>query len=419
MFVQNLHWTVLTLQQFQAKVNPQPEYQRGAVWNVSKQQLLMDSMLRGYDIPKIYLAQTHESGQYDWEVVDGQQRITAVLKFLSDGFPLGKVSQDLKIHGDLSGRLYSELPSQSQQALGMFTFDVMEIRDHSEYEVRHLFRRLQEGVSLNAAEKRNAFQGGMRDFIADLGTNHKVFPLTKYNSARYGWHDLVAHVTRLELNDDEADVAAKDLEIMYEFNLKFDPYGKKAVAIKKNLNYLSRVLSSPTPEMDIKWGFVDLYWLISRMSMEYVIKDRESEFRQLYIDFEQARRETVIDDLFDRTEDDPWSKDLFDYIQAFQREGNKRDNIRKRHEVYTHLSLDILGNLIPLDPQRSFNKTERSVIWRRAEGNCAKCGEFIDLDDMHADHIVPHSNGGKTSLDNAQSLCARCNLQKSDSIPTT
>ena len=49
---------------------------------------------------------------------------------------------------------------------------IVEIFDASDIEIRDLFLRLQEGVSLNPAEKRNAFVGGMRDFIAELAAVH-------------------------------------------------------------------------------------------------------------------------------------------------------------------------------------------------------------------------------------------------------
>ena len=422
MNVDNKRWPVLTFKQYwdYGKINAQPEYQRGPVWNVFKQQLLIDSILRKYDIPKIYVASVDYEG-YSWEVVDGQQRMTAVLNFIDDKFALGTDSKDLP-YGDLSGKSHSELPKEALLDFGTFVFDVMEIRDHSGYEVRHLFRRLQEGVSLNAAEVRNAMYGKMRDFIWALGTNHNVFPNTNYPSTRYNWHDLAAHITKLELNDDETDLSAKDLARMYEFHLNFEVDGHEARKINQQLNYLSKVLAPKPPEMKIKWGFVDLYWLISRMSQKYVIKNREEDFLKFYIDFEKNRTLNSMAELLEKIEDGratSWESDLYQYGLAFQREGNKRDNIRTRHEIYSKFCLLGMDDLISKDSKRKFDETERVIIWRLADESCAKCNKPIELNEMHADHINPHSEGGRTTLKNAQSLCATCNLKKSDSVPTT
>ncbi|MBI1314788.1 hypothetical protein GC176_26130 [bacterium] len=55
----------------------------------------------------------------------------------------------------------------------------------------------------------------------------------------------------------------------------------------------------------------------------------------------------------------------------------------------------------------------RSEVWYRDNGQCVICGatEYLEFD-----HIIPHSKGGATSVDNLQLLCRGCNSQKRDSI---
>ena len=48
-------WKVSTLYKLRDKINEQPVNQRGEVWNNRKRGILIDSMLRGIDTPKIYL----------------------------------------------------------------------------------------------------------------------------------------------------------------------------------------------------------------------------------------------------------------------------------------------------------------------------------------------------------------------------
>ncbi len=63
-------------------LKPNPEYQRGVVWTRNQQRKLIDSVMRGYQLPIIYLHdikkvvanRTNES----YEIIDGQQRIESL-----------------------------------------------------------------------------------------------------------------------------------------------------------------------------------------------------------------------------------------------------------------------------------------------------------------------------------------------------
>ena len=69
---------------------PDPDWQRGYIWNLRDEQLLIDSILRGMPIPKFYL-----TGDYDVKkgasihyAVDGQQRLTAIYRFVTNKFSI-------------------------------------------------------------------------------------------------------------------------------------------------------------------------------------------------------------------------------------------------------------------------------------------------------------------------------------------
>ena len=96
------HWTIETVVRRQPRINPQPQYQRTPVWNEGKRQLLIDSILRGYDLPKFYLRVSNPP--YDHEVIDGQQRLRAIWDFCADQYVLSDVSKDIPNLGDLSGK---------------------------------------------------------------------------------------------------------------------------------------------------------------------------------------------------------------------------------------------------------------------------------------------------------------------------
>jgi len=406
-------WNLDTINRRENKINPKPQYQRSAVWSESKKQLLIDTILRGYDIPKFYLRESNDL-EFEHEVVDGQQRLRSIWEYLKDEWPLGDASKDLP-QGDLAGKLYRDLGSDVQDELGIYQLSIVLVEDATDLEIRDLFLRLQEGVSLNPAEKRNAMPGTMRDFVAGLA-DHGLFRKVNRKNKRFEYDDWAAHVVCIELAGGPTDVKANNLKKMYEDNKKFDQNGVVAKKVKRVFNYMAKVLDDQPPEMNIKWGFVDLYLLISSMMDEYVLDKKHDEFAQFFVGFERERRD--VDDPADLLDDthDLWDKELYDYIQAFTTSGALRDRIETRNKVYRHRAFRDIHNLELKAVQRAFSEDQKIVIWRRDSGTCKHCGAKVDFPDMHADHIVPHSKGGKTIIENGQTLCAPCNLKKGNKV---
>lgn len=405
-------WSIYSVRtrQEQDRINPKPQYQRTPVWTKAKKQLLIDSILRGYDLPKFYLRLSNSS--YEHEVVDGQQRLRAIWDFCEGQYALGDESNDIPDLRDLSGKKWSDLSSREQDRIGEFKLSVAVIKSASDREIRKLFRRLQEGVSLNPAEKRNAIEGEMRDFIAELGDTHRVFPLTCLPDTRFKWHDLAAIVTCLELAGGPTDVKAPDLRDMYESNQSFNKNGPIAKKVKRHLNYMTRVLKDSPPEMKIKWGFVDLYLLISKISESYVIQEKEDDFTKFYVAFETDRLATKDPRDLLAPDKSVWDKDLYDYIDAFKSQGGTSKNIERRHKVYKKRFIRDAQDLTYRDSTRVFTHNQRIAIWRRDNEICQECRKKIPFSEMEADHIIPHSRGGQTSIDNGQALCRQCNARK-------
>src|SRR5687767_5049155 len=77
-------WSIDKLHRARAQISF-PEYQRQPkLWSVEKKQLLIDSILRDIDIPKLYFNRA-KGGEF--EVVDGQQRLWAIWEFLDNAYP--------------------------------------------------------------------------------------------------------------------------------------------------------------------------------------------------------------------------------------------------------------------------------------------------------------------------------------------
>ena len=61
--------------------------------------------------------------------------------------------------------------------------------------------------------------------------------------------------------------------------------------------------------------------------------------------------------------------------------------------------------------KRFFSQRQRRVLAAISGGYCGICGKQLQTS-FHADHVIPHTKGGKTILGNGQTLCPGCNLKK-------
>ena len=84
------------------------------------------------------------------------------------------------------------------------------------------------------------------------------------------------------------------------------------------------------------------------------------------------------------------------------------DEVQNKKGIYTYVFDKKESNL----NLRAFTDSEKDTMYERQLGICPMCGGHYDRDQMHGDHIVPWSKGGKTTLENGQMLCRDCNLLK-------
>ena len=106
----------------------------------------MPTALRMEEVAKSVLRRP-SAHDYEHEVVDGQQRLKAIWKFLENRFALGEESTDLP-QGDLKGARLSDLDTEAEDKLFGYQISVVIVEEASDLEIRDLFSRLQEGITL-------------------------------------------------------------------------------------------------------------------------------------------------------------------------------------------------------------------------------------------------------------------------------
>jgi len=130
----------------------EPDYQRQSeVWSTDKKQLLIDSIINRFDIPKFYLHEFEKPKRLGGRVckyalIDGKQRLTAIWSFINNEFPL---SNDMVYLTDptieLSGLTYSELSKKYPKISAYFDgrpLSLMAVRTDDIELIEEMFTRL-------------------------------------------------------------------------------------------------------------------------------------------------------------------------------------------------------------------------------------------------------------------------------------
>lgn len=371
----------------------------------------MDTILRNYDIPKFYWRSVKRADNVQYEVIDGQQRLRAIWEFSQGGYPLAKDIDPIKGF-TVGGMRYSQLPDEVMEIFDTYSLDVVIVTDAQEVEheeeVRDMFLRLQNGTTLKAQEKRNAMGGAMRDFVKSIAV-HPLFERCKFSNARYTYDHIAAQTILIELEGGPTNVKDADLNRMYDEHSDFDAAGSKARKVKKTYDLLAEAFPEKTPELE-RYNVINLYCIASALIDGFVWKGLAKPLAEWFIAFETERRANEGKP----EEERDWS--LTEYRRLTSQSTDAEESIRARLDVLERRFFLVYPNIEPIDPIRGFSHEQRLAIYRRDGGRCQlrlKCeGEKVGWDNWHADHKVPHSKGGKTTVANGILACPACNLSK-------
>lgn len=191
--------TIMWISAERSSIRLDPPYQRsGDVWTLDKKQLLIDSILNDYDIPKIYFHSYSRdeklSTNFTHSVIDGRQRLEAIWGFIDGKFAL---SLDFELQKDpaqnLKGLGYQDLAKEFPRIriqFDSFVLPIVDVITDDEELIEDMFSRLNEAATLNAAEKRNALGGAVVTAIRDISGHQFFSNKVKFSNKRYQHLDL-------------------------------------------------------------------------------------------------------------------------------------------------------------------------------------------------------------------------------------
>ena len=164
--------------QRQGALDLRPPFQRNSVWSAKAKSFFIDSIVRGYPVPLVFLQDRTDPKSFEPTrlVVDGQQRLRTVLGYIDEKCLKDRDESDafavLKTHNvELAGRSFKQLSADIQQRILQFEFSVHVLPPATANSVLlEIFARMNAtGTRLNPQELRNAeFSGAFKQLAYSL-----------------------------------------------------------------------------------------------------------------------------------------------------------------------------------------------------------------------------------------------------------
>ena len=146
-------------------------FQRKQIWKPDQASSLLESIIMNVPIPPLYFAE-EENG--NWLVLDGLQRLSSILNYYDNEFPLSK----LEVLTELNKMKYKDLPPKAKSLLDDGMLRVNVIKKDSHRDIKYdIFMRLNRGaVTLNYQELRNCmYRGKLNDAAKELCEENESF----------------------------------------------------------------------------------------------------------------------------------------------------------------------------------------------------------------------------------------------------
>jgi hypothetical protein len=318
------------------EISLNPDYQRQAdIWPLSKKQLLIDTLINGYDLPKIYLHEFQPPKQVNgdiirYAVVDGKQRMQAIWEFIEGKFPLAEnfcylPNSETKI-SDMFYKDIAEKHPRIKMRFDSLSLPIFAIRTDDLELIEDMFTRLNEGAPLNAAEKRNTFGGPIPIILRDLATHPFLEQSMHFNNRRYRHLDLICKFMLLENENKFTDTK----KIQLDRFVKGFTDKKTADELKSKVFDTLELMSESFIEKDPllkSSGLIPVYYILSKVLSESGI----TLDRQVLLNFESKRKENR-----QLIQSDEYNKEVdFELIEFDRLSQSSNDTLAMKSRLHT------------------------------------------------------------------------------------
>ena len=402
--------------QLYSLLNLQPSYQRNPVWSDRQKVYLIDSILNGFPLPKIFINEVYLDSQTDavFEIIDGQQRLTTILQYINNEFPLlkSKHPEPLEFNLEYEKKYFKDLSHEDKRKIMTFNL-TCEVVEGTEDEIRQMFYRINSSSkTLNKQEILNSqYSGDFKKLVyklekefADAFIENKI--LKKASLKRM---DCANIVTQCLMSQIDGIVDSNKDRVYYK---NYDVWNSEEVLKnEQNFKKIFKIITADIFKGKInqthfktKNSYIALHEFFHSMIFKYGKSLSKLDLNILYETFLDINRNI-------HKEGSGLGKIWFD--NSLKSVDNTSSKL-KRREVLDKSFLDYFNQK---DSKRNFTDEERIIAWHKSDKVCKICNnEIISFDDYDLDHIMPHSLGGETTLENSQVTHISCNRSKKNKI---
>jgi len=406
------------------KLNLNPGFQRESVWSDRDRAKLIDSILRGYPIPAIFLYERHADGSLVYDVIDGKQRIEAIFRFM--GMMRGKSFSTKTVLDDSS---VEELVSwsalkrrQAQHKLEGYQLQVIFVEGGLS-QIIDLFVRINStGRALTRQEQRHAKYyrspflkkaSQLAERFRNTFIDNRVFSANQISRMKHIElvSELILSVYYGEpLHKKEALDQAMSDRALPARSLQ-GAYQETRRALYRTLRIFPNLRQTRFRQVSDFYTLVLVIWRLDREGCILTSAKRNRIAASMLGEFgagvDQLRH------LQKRLERLPEEMDVYRaYLQTVL-EGTDTARNRKAREK---ILIGLFGSLFERkDPWRLFTPEQRRIVWQASKNKkCSICGSPVSWEDFTVDHIRPYARGGRTVSFNAALAHRTCNSSKKD-----
>lgn len=364
------------------KLTIQPEYQRNYIYADGKRDVaVIDSMLKGYPLGLIYF---NKIGIERFEVLDGQQRITSIGRFVKGKFGI--------VDANGVPQYFSGLPAEKQKEIEEYKLLVYEC-EGDETDIKEWFKTINiAGVPLNEQELLNAIYSGpfvtaaKAEFSNSKNSNVQMWQTyVKGEPNRQGILSVALDwASEVKISDEEAKKYKLPKKDSYMSKHRRDAnIDELKTYFNTVIDWASSVFDMTESEMcGLEWG--RLYETYHAKA--YNPKEIHDKVVSLYADAYVKDR-----------------KGIFEYVLGGEQE-KKLLNVRVFDDA----------------TKKSVYAAQTAKAQAEGHSNCPYCAigdnankiKIWKLSEMDADHVTAWSKGGATERGNCEMLCKSHNRAK-------
>lgn len=351
------------------KLTIQPEYQRNYIYaQENRESGVIDSIIKGYPLGLIYFNKVADD---KFEVLDGQQRITSIGRYVTNKFPIKDQNGMEQYFDGLNQHIQNQI---------LDTHLLIYECAGTETEIKEWFKIINiKGIPLNDQELLNAVYSGPFVTLAkeefSNSQNANIQKWSAYVSGTVNRQDYLKTALEWVSNNNISDYmsAHRNDDNIAELKQYFTTV----------IDWVSSVFQNIEPEMrGLEWG--RLYEKYHRQA--YDPKIIESKVKELYADPYVKNRKGIFEYVLGGCVDTKLL-DVRVFDEAIKRAVYAQQTQHAEASHTSNCPLCALGH-----------DANKSKIWK--------------LSDMDADHVTAWSKGGATDIKNCQILCKSHNRAK-------